>query len=67
MNWSEVFEYNPDTGTLIWKKRTSGSAVDRRFNTKTSGKVAGDQAQMDKYCAYLNAIREKAGKSVPVC
>lgn len=48
MNWSEVFEYNPDTGTLIWKKRTSGSVVDRRFNTKTSGKVAGARGHHSK-------------------
>lgn len=48
-------------GTLVI---LSVSEATKLYN---DAKEAGDQAQMDKYCAYLNAIREKAGKSVPVC
>ena len=41
MNWNEVFTYDLSSGILTWKPRLSGSAADKRFNTKTAGKVAG--------------------------
>ena len=41
MNWDDVFLYQAATGCLIWRQRKSGSPEDLRFNTKTSGKIAG--------------------------
>lgn len=40
-NWKDVFFYQEASGTLVWRSRTSGSATDARFNTKTSGRIAG--------------------------
>ena len=41
MEWSNVFSYDHSTGNLTWMPRTGGTPVDARFNTKTSGRVAG--------------------------
>jgi len=45
MNWTEYFNYEPETGILIWKERPrqhfNTQAGQRRFNTRFVGKEAG--------------------------
>jgi len=37
-----LFEYNPDTGILTWKRRECDVSIfDRRWNARNAGKIAG--------------------------
>jgi hypothetical protein len=52
-----VFNYHPETGNLIWRRRPNTSRFNRTFNTLYAGKVAGTKTADGYISVRVNDVR----------